>query len=333
MVVQRLWLNFGAAYHNATAVAAQGSSDSSHNGFIVVEHASQHVPEDVVRAASRRWKAFMRLAPTFEQHTQAFTRDRAIVISGGGYQLEFVFASVRLLRLYGCTLPIELWVSSVRGEVPSVTQRRALEQIGVEVMDLDAYAGVFPELAEQMHPSKPSTKPYILKQLALVSSNCRQCLLLDADNAAVRDPTYLFSDENFVRTGHLLWPDFWHMRTGPASIRAIFGLNDDWASTSPWDVRTVESGQMVVDKARAWRTLMLSVYMQLQTEFFDNQMRALHHLGGGGDKQTFLIGCLATNSSCHIIDHPVASAARIIDGTFCGRAMVQLLDQQDVCTD
>ena len=53
-------------------------------------------------------------------------------------------------------------------------------------------------------------------------------------------------------------------------------------------------------------------------------MRLLHHLGGGGDKQTFLIGCLATASDCHVVTQPVSSAARIMDGAFCGRAMVQV---------
>ena len=131
-----------------------------------------------------------------------------------------------------------------------------------------------PLLQEQMHPTEYGVKPYILKQLALVSSNCRQCLLIDADNAPLRDPTYLFSDPDFVRTGLLLWPDFWHMRAGSASIREIFGLPQSWDESEMLDMRTVESGQMVVDKQRAWQALMLSVYMQLQTQFFDNQVCA-----------------------------------------------------------
>ena len=54
------------------------------------------------------------------------------------------------------------------------------------------------------------------------------------------------------------------------------------------------------------------------------QMRELHHLGGGGDKQTFLIACLATNSSCHMVQHAVASAGAVIGGRYCGRGMVQV---------
>jgi alpha 1,2-mannosyltransferase len=254
---------------------------------------------------------------------------RGIVISGGGYQLHLVYASLRLLRELGCLLPVDIWVSSGRNETVPVAMLHMLRGLDAQVYDTDAVAATFPEMLRQMHPTSRHTKPYILKQIALISARCRECLLLDADSLPVRDPTYLFTAKLYQETGHLLWPDYWHMRGGPASVREIFGLPQ---AGSLRDERTVESGQMVVDKERAWRTLLVSVYMQVQTEFYDNQMRALSHLGGGGDKQTFLIGCLATNSSCHLLQHPVASAGVLLQGAFCGRTMVQVSWQAGFCT-
>jgi alpha 1,2-mannosyltransferase len=162
-------------------------------------------------------------------------------------------------------------------------------------------------------------KPYVLKHLALLSSSCRECLFLDADNWSVRDPTYLFEEPLYSTTGLLLWPDFWQSRAGPASIRRIFSLRPGA------DTRTVESGQIVLDKARAWETLLLALYMQLHAAHFEPLLRDLHHLGGGGDKQTFIVSALATFTPFSMVPHPVASAGFLAanGAVYCGLTMVQ----------
>ena len=48
-------------------------------------------------------------------------------------------------------------------------------------------------------------KPYILKHLAIISASCQECLFLDADNIPARDPTYLFEDVDYKKTGLFLW--------------------------------------------------------------------------------------------------------------------------------
>ncbi|KAF4040354.1 putative Mannosyltransferase [Phytophthora infestans] len=47
------------------------------------------------------------------------------------------------------------------------------------------------------------------KVYALAHSQLDHMLFLDADNAPVKDPTYLFDTPEFVETGSLFWPDFW----------------------------------------------------------------------------------------------------------------------------
>lgn len=244
----------------------------------VVREAFQHVSDTDVHNARASWKQFVRTMPNFpesnsESSVTPLFSGRGIVMAGGGYQLDWVYATATLLRVYGCRLPIELWVSSGRGEMPAEAALRNLTQLGVTVGDVDAIAGVDDVMDGQIHPAAKGTKPYIIKQIALVSAACETCLLLDADNTPVRDPEYLMDEAHFLREGLVLWPDYWHMRGGESSIRRIFELPQGWDTPLP-DKRTVESGQMVVDKRRAWQTLLLSTWMQMHTAFFDNQVRS-----------------------------------------------------------
>eukprot|EP00045_Choanoeca_perplexa_P004014 m.34925 g.34925 ORF g.34925 m.34925 type:complete len:454 (+) comp12354_c0_seq1:69-1430(+) len=306
---ETLWVPFANAYSDATAATS-----------VLATGSHQRLTKQQMEDARRSWQQFLDLAPSYEQVKPLF-QDRGLVISGGAYQLHLAYACIKMLRESGCTLPIDLWVSSGRNETLSPAHIRLLTELDVQVYDTDVVANTFGDMERQMHPTSPRTKPYILKQIGLLSARCEECLMLDADNIPVRDPTFLFETPEYLGSGHLLWPDFWHMRGGPAAIREIFGLPQGHGELP--DTRSVESGQMVVHKRKAWRSLLLSVFMQVQTEFYDNLMRELHHLGGGGDKQTFIIGCLATNSSCHIVRSPVASAGRMMGGVYCGRTMIQ----------
>jgi alpha 1,2-mannosyltransferase len=56
-------------------------------------------------------------------------------------------------------------------------------------------------------------------------------------------------------------------------------------------------------------------------------MRNLHFLGGGGDKQTFLIACLALEIDCRVVEYPLAEGGVVVDGAYCGRTMVQVRSQ------
>jgi alpha 1,2-mannosyltransferase len=254
----KLWSPFGAAY-DAVMVAAP-----------IITGARQQVTSVQIQDAKRFWKTFMSLAPSYERVESLF-HGRGIVISGGAFQLHLAYACIKMLRESGCTLPIDLWVSSGRNETLSTTHVQLLAELDVQVYDTDLVANTFQEMTRQMHPESPRTKPYILKQIGLLSARCEECLMLDADNIPVRDPTFLFETDEYITSGHLLWPDFWHMRSGPAAIREIFDLPQGHGSLP--DTRSVESGQMVVHKGKAWHSLLLSVFMQVQTMFYDNLMR------------------------------------------------------------
>ena len=110
-----------------------------------------------------------------------------------------------------------------------------------------------------------------LKCYALLHCAFAEVLLLDADNVPITDPTFLFDEPEYLRTGAVFWPDFG--RLGPErSIWQITGI--------PYrDEPEFESGQIVVDKTRSWAALQLAMHFNEHSDFY---YRHVH-----GDKETF----------------------------------------------
>jgi len=72
-----------------------------------------------------------------------------------------------------------------------------------------------------------------------------QVLFLDSDNVPVANPAILFEAQDYLKTGALLWPDYWQSSAAPdlAEILGVHSLQKG----------TFESGQMVFNKRRyAW---------------------------------------------------------------------------------
>ncbi len=104
-------------------------------------------------------------------------------------------------------------------------------------------------------------------------SYCRfeEVLLLDADNVPVVDPAFLLDSAPYREHGAILWPD--RVRLKPS--HPIWGLTGVPYRDEP----QVESGQMVVHKARCWGPLRLAGWMNDNSDFW---YRHFH-----GDKETY----------------------------------------------
>ncbi len=160
-----------------------------------------------------------------------YTHDRGIVIAGGGLKyFPSVWVNIRLLRHFGCTLPIQLWYLG-DGEVDPY-MKRLLEPYDVECVDARGL--------ESEYPCRILCG-WELKLYATLHSPFAQVLFLDADNGVVCDPTYLFdtpSTNNMeqysgqtTRVGHSspacgkslacsIWPIPMLLRTNGLSSRA-----------------------------------------------------------------------------------------------------------------
>jgi hypothetical protein len=219
----------------------------------VVSDEQRVTPENVARLTDD----FIRHIPDYPG---AFS-GRGIVICAGGLKYSpSAWVLIRMLRHLGCSLPIEVWY---RGdEERDESWMELVKPHGVECVDASEIRLQYPH---------SSLGGWELKPYAVLHSRFREVMLLDADNVPVRDPTYLFETPEYRDHGAMFWPDSGRMSANDPAWQA-FGVEYR-------DERSFESGQMLIDKARCWRTLNLCNWYNEQSHYY---YRIVY-----GDKDTF----------------------------------------------
>lgn len=194
------------------------------------------------------WRAYLRLLAEAdlaypEGHTFI---GRGIVIPAGGSLLPGAYVTLRLLRTFGCSLPVEIWHLGPE-ELPDAWQP-ILADLGAKTVD-----------AYTVGPRRNLTG-WQLKPYAMLFSRFEEVLLLDADNHPVNDPAFLFDDPLYRSTGALFWPD--RVRHGPESaLWQIFGV--------PYrDEPQHETGQIVWNKRRCWKALQIAMHCNEHSGFY-----------------------------------------------------------------
>ena len=210
-----------------------------------------------------------------------------VTCAGGGRYLPCAWVLVRMLRHLGCSLPIECWHLGPE-EVPD-HWRELFEPRGVTFVDGRAVA--------ERHPH-PRLNGWELKPYAIRFSRFREVLFLDADNVPCVEPSFLFGTPEYARTGLLCWPDYGRLAPDRSAWR-VFG-------DIPYrDEPEHETGQLVVDKARAWPVVLLANWYNVHSAFYYG-----HNLG---DKETWHL-------AAHRLGYEFAIPARGIHslrGTMC----------------
>lgn len=187
---------------------------------------------------------------------------RGVVICAGGTRLfTNGWVCLRILRHVGCTLPVEFW--HLPNEIDPY-MAALVAPYGVECID----AGV---VADQIEQRPRIMGGWELKAFALLHCRFREVLLLDADNVALVDPDFLFQTPEFQGCGSIFWPDYGHMEESRPMWEA--------AEVAYRDESEIESGQIVLDKARCWRALNLAMHYNEHSDFY---YKHIH-----GDKCTF----------------------------------------------
>ncbi|RLN98841.1 hypothetical protein BBJ28_00018279 [Nothophytophthora sp. Chile5] len=222
--------------------------------------------------------------------------------------LTSVYASISVLRSYGCTLPIELWVSQ-----PEVARTPTMKP----TLDLlqERFSNVTVETI-----TDPTVAGFSTKIHAVHHSKFENVLFLDADNVPVRDPTYLFASREFREHGAVFWPDFWHPE------KTIFNIQRDsllWELVDlPFvDMFEQESGQILLNRKRAAVALEVVMFFAYHRPSHFERLVLAH-----GDKDLFRLAWMKTSTPYYMIPFPPASAGTV-RGTFkkqyCGMTMVQ----------
>ncbi|MCC6493500.1 MAG: hypothetical protein IT424_10810 [Pirellulales bacterium] len=184
----------------------------------------------------------------------AYPQERGIVIAGGGLKyFPSVWVNVNLIRRFECELPIQLWYMGDNECDPYM--KRLLAPLGVECVDA--------RKLEREHPCRILCG-WELKPYAALHSPFAEVLFLDADNGVVRDPTYLFDEPEYLRTGAVFWPDYacWTLKP---DVWQIFGM-DHMAERAEQE-RAFESGQYLIDKRRCANELRMSLWYAEHSDF------------------------------------------------------------------
>jgi hypothetical protein len=214
---------------------------------------------------------------------------RGIVICAGGVRyFTNAWVCIRMLRHLGCHLPIEVWHLGPKEMTDSM--RNLLKTLDATTVDALRI--------RKQHPAR-SLKGWELKPYSIIHSGFREVLFLDADNVPVRNPEYLFSFTQFLRTGAVFWPDY--EKTSSNNQLLI------WRSCGlkrPNEAE-FETGQILLDKDRCRRALELCMWFNENSDFY---YQHLH-----GDKETFHLAFCKARADYYLVQHPI----KPLFGTMC----------------
>jgi hypothetical protein len=207
---------------------------------------------------------------------------RGIVICGGGSYLPSTYIAIQSLRSSGCKLPIQLWYLGTKELPPVLAQYfHALEVETVDALPFASQQGIANLTGWQAKP------------LSIVYSPFREVLSLDADNFALRNPEFLFDSNEFQVHGCMFWPDFYFEQQCAWTIKpaawSLLGLEPRLGAE-------LETGQLLIDKKRQWRSLMGAFHMNVHAEFYYQHCTY-------GDKDTYALTWALTNDPYYVIPH------------------------------
>ncbi|MFO0966051.1 MAG: hypothetical protein U0793_10765 [Gemmataceae bacterium] len=183
---------------------------------------------------------FARALPPYPEEKYA---GRGIVILGGGAFFAGVYVAVRMIRHFGCRLPIEVWHHAPTEPVVETW----LRPFNVRCRDLD-------EHMERVAPSRLKGG-WTSKFYAVLHSSFEEVFYMDSDCYPVGDLTTLFDDDH---SGTVLWPDFWsadgHLR------RHVY-------NATPTGSPPLSGGQFLIDKRRRWSELQLAQWWNERADY------------------------------------------------------------------
>ena len=254
----------------------------------------------------REWQQFLsEQIPLFKYEDYGF-RGCGIVYTATGRTYKRALASIQLLRGYGCTLPVQIWY--IGNELSKLQIEEIHSHSNVHCKDIQIEQLLYPQLSDfKIGHAYGETRNYHIKTLVLLLTEFEQILYLDSDNMPLRDPQFLFDSKEFKETGALFWRDFWKFPSDNP-LWQITGLpcEDEWEQ---------ESGQLVLDKKRAWKPLLMSMFFQKNHEFYFKIIL--------GDKDTYRFAWKVTETPYHMMQHHCGIGGRIRQGRFCGHTMLQ----------
>ncbi len=202
-------------------------------------------------------------------------KGRGIVMAAGDHDSAIrARTSLRLLKSYNCTLPVEIFHFSneLKGlDANLLEDFFQLERSsgGEEGMNITI------RIVKGVETGN-GWKQFQIKAASIQQSSFNEILYLDTDSYLLRNPSYVFESDEWKKTGLLLWPDY--TKSHPSNpLWRLLGQECQ-------DQFEGESGQMFVDRIRHQDLLWLVEYFAQKHEEFYGFM--------GGDRDSFRAAAL-----------------------------------------
>lgn len=167
---------------------------------------------------------------------------------------------VQLLRQLGCSLPVQLWHFG-KSEL-SVLLQRWLKPLNAACVDASQFEIPIHGRIKKVEQLKP---------YSLLGCPFREVLLLEADTVPAVNPEFLFAEKGYRKTGAVFWPAPGGDKIGSQVWR--------FCGMEPRDEPSVDTAQILVDKERTWKALVLCLWYNMHADFFHPHTR--------GEQETF----------------------------------------------
>ncbi|KAK5128056.1 hypothetical protein LTR85_005173 [Meristemomyces frigidus] len=233
-----------------------------------------------------RHAAFIEDIPAYPSNT---FKGRGIVMLAGGHYSEYAVTALGVLRESGSTLPVEVWRRDEREE-----KHEWCDEIEAEGMACRRLSDYLDTDILAIQDGKE------MKIFTMLFSSFEEIVFIDADNMALQPPELLFESAEYKETGAVLWPDYWRY-DNIDWLDYIAGISGN-RSEALWEQKTSESGQVVWNKRRHWKALLLATYYNYHGP---DLYYTLLNFGwaGWGDKDTFPLALRALHEPFYTIPH------------------------------
>jgi Mannosyltransferase putative len=198
-----------------------------------------------------------------------FSKGRSIVTSIYSKELPSGYVLLKELVRLGTALPIEVFYREGELNQDEINLLTAISPEQIIVRQLVSNA--------QDYTTQYGTNiGWTVKTHALIESKWEENLWLDADSFPIRDPNFLFDDEEYVSKNCLFWRDVFSTDRSnryhdEAPIWKIFDV-------APNDGEPFETGQLLINKPQCW------AQVNLLRHYADN----CHiYYNFGGDSEAF----------------------------------------------
>ncbi|CAF1247577.1 unnamed protein product [Didymodactylos carnosus] len=254
------------------------------------------------------WQSFIKTIPDYPHGNYSGYGIVTSTSANSGYIGTFqrTLAQIKLLRWLNCQLPIEIYSFSD-------------ELNETEVFILETVSDVQVKFIDQVVDNESrNLSRYAIKPNAIIQSRFEHVLWLDSDNIPIKDPTYLFHTQHYKKSTAMFWPDFWI----GSSMSPIWRVLDLECRQEDYEQ---ESGQILIDKKKAWKPLNLAVHF--------NRDPVIQNIWLG-DKDTFRLAWKVLKVPFHFVRKFLAiggflytridrNGTRLPGINFCGHTMIQ----------